>query len=155
MTRIDFYTLEPDSPGDRFLLTCRLVERIREDDLRVLIHCPDSACARHLDRLLWTFRQDSFLPHGIVGQGSPELDTELTPILIRPNGGPEREDQVLINLATDVPDFFDRFNRVCEPIDREPANLAAGRTRFKCYRDRGYPPDHHPVRLEPMDQGSW
>ena len=155
MPRIDFYTLEPHSPGDRFVLTCRLVERIREDDLRILIHCPDSEGARHLDRLLWTFREDSFLPHGIVGQGNPALDTALTPVLISRGGGPEQEDQVLINLAADVPDFFGRFARVCEAIDREPANLAAGRARFKHYRDLGYPPEHHPVRLEPMDRGSW
>jgi DNA polymerase-3 subunit chi len=28
MTRIDFYSLADGSAGDRFLLTCRLVERI-------------------------------------------------------------------------------------------------------------------------------
>jgi DNA polymerase-3 subunit chi len=149
MTRIDFYTLESDSPGDRLLLACRLCERIRADGLRILVHCPDAGLARHLDRLLWTFRDDSFLPHGIVGPGATTLDTALTPILISPDGQPDQEDQALINLAPDVPPFFSRFQRVCEPIDQDPATRETGRERFRWYRERGYPLDHHQIRLTP------
>lgn len=155
MTRIDFYSLEPDSPGDRFLLTCRLAERARSAGLRVLIHCPDPELARHLDRLLWTYRQDSFLPHGLVGPANPSLDLELTPILISRDGAPEGEDQVLINLAPKAPPFFSRFERVCEPVDQDPNVKAAGRERFRYYRDRGYPLEHHSIRLQTSDPGAW
>ncbi len=144
MTRIDFYSLQPDSRGDRFLLTCRLVERIRASDLRVLIHCPDAEQARHLDRLLWTFREDGFLPHGLVG----EVDAGLTPVLISRDGTPETEHQALINLSGGIPDFVDRFARLCEPIDHDPATRAAGRARFRIYRERGYPLEHHQIRLQ-------
>jgi len=143
MTRVDFYSLDPASGGDRFLLACRLVERIRTSNLRVLIHCPDAELSRHLDRLLWTFREDSFLPHGIVGRTDPAL----TPVLIGGDGIPESEDQVLINLANEVPGFFSRFERVCEPIDHDAAVRAAGRERFRFYKDRGYPLEHHQIRL--------
>ncbi|WP_295399953.1 DNA polymerase III subunit chi [uncultured Thiocystis sp.] len=143
MTRIDFYSLEPESRGDRFLLTCRLVERIRAKDLRVLIHCPDPEQARHLDRLLWTFRQDSFLPHGLVGQTDPEL----TPVFIGDAGKPETECQVLLNLSFEIPGFVDRFERVCELIDHDPHARATGRERFRAYRERGYPLEHHRIRL--------
>jgi len=153
MTRIDFYTLEPDSPGDRFLLVCRLADRVRTTGLRVLIHCPDGEQARHLDRLLWTFRQDSFLPHGIVGQ--PGLDQALTPILIGRDGTPDCEDQALINLALEVPPFFSRFERVCEPVDQDPTVRAAGRERFRYYRDRGYPLEHHRIRLQSGELEGW
>ena len=153
MTRIDFYTLEPDSPGDRFLLSCRLVERVRAAGLRVLIHCPDPEQARHLDRLLWTFRQESFLPHGIVGQTG--LDLSLTPVLISRDGTPDSEDQVMIDLALEVPTFFSRFERVCEPVDQDPAVRTAGRERFRYYRDRGYPLEHHQVRLQSGELEGW
>jgi DNA polymerase-3 subunit chi len=143
MTRIDFYSLDADSGGDRFLLVCRLVERIRATDARVLIHCPDAGQAQHLDRLLWTFREDSFLPHGRLGQTDPEL----TPVLISGDGSPDSEDQVLINLSSEVPEFFGRFERLCEPIDQDPAARLAGRERFRYYRDRGYPLQHHQIRL--------
>ena len=165
MTRIDFYVLKPGAEGDRYALTCRLVERIysqgrsqgrpagqaqarpgsrsedQADGRRILIHCPDPRQASHLDRLLWTYREDSFLPHGLVG----ETDPELTPILISGDGRPVGEDQVLINLAADVPEFFSRFERLCEPLDNDPAARAAGRKRYAYYRDCGYPLHHHEV----------
>ncbi|SDW48598.1 DNA polymerase III subunit chi [Thiocapsa roseopersicina] len=143
MTRIDFYSLDGNSGGDRFLLACRLVERIRATGARVLIHCPDPGQAQHLDRLLWTFREDSFLPHGRVGH----TDLDLTPVLISGDGSPETEDHVLINLSNEVPEFFGRFERLCEPIDHDPAARLAGRERFRYYRDRGYPLEHHEIRL--------
>ena len=147
MTRIDFYTLESDSPGDRLLLACRLCERIRSEGLRILVHCPDAGIARQFDRLLWTFRDDAFLPHGLVGPDMGTIDAVLTPILISADGHPEVEDQALINLGDEVPTFFSRFQRVCEPIDQAPEIRAAGRERFRWYRDRGYPLEHHEIRL--------
>lgn len=155
MTRIDFYTLEPDSAGDRFLLSCRLAERARGEGMRVLIYCPDPESARHLDRLLWTYRQDSFLPHGLVGPAFPDLDLGLTPVLISPDGNPEAEDQVLINLAPEAPAFFSRFERVCEPVDQDPDVTDAGRRRFRFYKDRGYPLEHHRIRLQQSDPSAW
>jgi len=108
----------------------------------VLIHCPDQATARQLDRLLWTYREESFLPHGLVGETNPAL----TPVLISADGEPAAEDQVLINLSPEVPEFFARFERLCEPLDREPAILQAGRKRWKYYSDCGYDLKHHEVR---------
>jgi DNA polymerase-3 subunit chi len=81
LTRIDFYSLEDGSRGDRFLLTCRLAERIYhsgQDPVRIHIRVTDPSQAEHLDRLLWTYDDQSFLPHGRIGQTDPEL----TPILI-------------------------------------------------------------------------
>jgi DNA polymerase-3 subunit chi len=153
MTRIDFYSLEEGSRGDRFLLTCRLAERIYrsvspsgdlEDQLppRIHIRVTDPGQAEHLDRLLWTYDDQSFLPHARLGQGDPEL----TPILIGPEPltGPEL---VLINLDPDVPPWFARFVRLCEPLDLDPAVTAAGRERYRYYRDRGYPLHHHKIHL--------
>lgn len=144
MTRIDFYSLKDGSRGDRFLLTCRLVERIHNrEGLRIYIHVPEHRQAEHLDRLLWTFKEQSFLPHGRVEKS----DQELTPILIGVDDGPPEEDQVLINLGTPVPTFFGRFARLCEPIDYDATMRSAGRDRFRYYRDRGYELHHHHIRL--------
>jgi DNA polymerase-3 subunit chi len=144
MTRIDFYSLEDASRGDRFLLTCRLVERILAGEgMRIYIHVPDRQQAQHLDELLWTFREQSFIPHGLLD----ETDPRFTPVLIGIDSGPVQEDQVLINLAPDVPEFFGRFERLCEPVDQNPAIRAAGRARFRYYRDRGYALHHHKIKL--------
>lgn len=143
MTRVDFYSLPEKSGGDRFLLTCRLVERIYGEGRRIFIHLPDSEQAHHLDRLLWTFRQQSFLPHGLA----KDTDRELTPILIDQDGEAGEENQVLINLGLSVPTFFGRFERLCEPVDHDVNVREAGRKRYAYYRDRGYPLHHHEIRL--------
>jgi DNA polymerase III subunit chi len=145
VTRIDFYTLTEDSRGDRLLLTCRLVQRAHGEGLRIFVTSPNDQTARALDRLLWTFRDDSFLPHGLVG----ETDPDLTPVLIGRDTDPTRApvSQVLINLGLDVPGFLDHYERLIEPIDQDPTVRAAGRRRFAHYKGLGYPLRHHAVRL--------
>ena len=143
MTRIDFYSLEEQSGGDRFLLACRLVERIHGAGHRILIQVTDRDEARHLDRLLWTFKQQSFLPHGLAN----DADREFTPVLIGHDNDPGQENQVLINLAPEVPTFFGSFERLCELIDRDSQVREAGRKRYVYYRDRGYPLHHHEIKL--------
>ena len=153
MTRIDFYSLEAGSHGDRLLLTCRLVERIHQlgqdsqsgpggRPPRIHIQLSDPVQAEHLDRLLWTYDDQSFLPHGRLGQTDPDL----TPILIGAEPLPDH-DQVLINLDPAVPPAFARFERLCDPLDPAPAVPAAGRERYRYYRDRGYPLHHHKIHL--------
>ncbi len=71
---------------------------------------------------------------------------DLTPILIGAEPLPDH-DQVLINLDPAVPPAFARFERLCEPLDPDPAVTAAGRERYRYYRDRGYPLHHHKIHL--------
>lgn len=141
MTRIDFYTLGQGYPGDRWQFACRLITKIRAQGLRVLVHCPDARQAQALDRLLWTFDEDSFLPHGLIDR----VDAELTPVLISPNGEPHSEQQVLVNLAFEAPAFFSRFERVCELIDQTPEVLKAGRRRWAWYKEQACRLEHHRI----------
>ena len=69
MTQVDFYVLEPAAAGDRFQLACRIAEKARRAGHRVLIHSPLETETRHIDGLLWTLWERSFIPHG---------ETELT-----------------------------------------------------------------------------
>jgi DNA polymerase-3 subunit chi len=139
MTQIDFYVLGPDAPGDRWTLACRLAEKAFHQRRRVLVHTASEEDARHMDRLLWTFRDGSFVPHGL----GPETDRARTPVLIDHRPEPADEHEVLINLTDEVPAFFSRFERVAEPLDQ--ASLDTGRRRFRFYRDRGYPLSHHEI----------
>jgi DNA polymerase-3 subunit chi len=45
---------------------------------------------------------------------------------------------VLLNLGAQVPPQFARFERLLEVIGNAPDELAAGRARYRFYRDRGY-----------------
>jgi DNA polymerase-3 subunit chi len=139
VTRIDFYVLEDSARDNRYTLACRLTDKIFREGYRVYLHTDSEQEARHLDRLLWTFRDQSFLPHGLAGQ----VPRELTPILIGWGSAPDGEEDVLVNLSREVPGFFSRFSRVAEPLDNDPGVREAGRERFRFYRARGYPLHSH------------
>lgn len=141
MTRVDFYILGQQARDNRYQFTCRLVDKIHGQGRRVYIHAGSGAEVQHLDRLLWTFREQSFIPHGRVGDADPEL----TPVLLGWQGDPREEDDVLINLASEVPEFFSRFDRVAEVMDSDPEVRRAGRKRFHFYRDRGCPLKTHEI----------
>ena len=134
MTRIDFYILSPTASSNRFHLACRVTEKAWRQDHRVLIHTASEQEAERMDRLLWTFRDQSFLPHGRMSK----VDSHTTPVVITATGDPGEEHDVLVNLAPQVPSFFGRFARVAECVDHEEAARTASRARFKFYRDRGY-----------------
>ena len=142
MTQVDFYILEERAEGNRFVLACRLAEKIYHQGRRVFINTGSDEELRHMDRLLWTFRQGSFVPHGPQGKADPTT----TPVIIGKLGEAGGEADVMINLANEVPACFSRFQRVAELIDREPQVKAAGRERFRFYRDRGYPLNSHEIR---------
>jgi len=113
MTRVDFYILAEHSRENRYSLACRLADKAYQKGHRVLLHTASEEEARHLDRLLWTFRQGSFVPHGLTNKADPAM----TPVLISHGEDAKAEHDVLINLHPEVPEFFSRFERLIEPID--------------------------------------
>jgi DNA polymerase-3 subunit chi len=128
--------------GDRFQLACRLTEKAWQQGHRVCLYTNSADESAHLDRLLWTFRQASFLPHGVAAESNPEI----TPILITHRNDIDEEHDLLINLSSGVPEFFSRFSRLAELIDQDGENRRLGRERYRFYRDRGYPLNSHEIK---------
>ena len=141
MTQIDFYILEKHASGDRYQLACRIAEKARRAGRRVLIHTPVATETKHLDGLLWTLLENSFIPHGVLGRD----EREINPILVGDGGTDTQEHEVLINLATEVPVFFGRFERLIECVDHDEAVKSASRDRFRYYREHGYPLNTHEI----------
>lgn len=141
MTQVDFYILADKASGDRYSLACRIADKAWSQGHRVYLHTNSEAESKHLDTLLWTYREGSFLPHGLFGQ----TDSEMTPVIIGHTENPGDEHDTLINLATTLPDFFSRFERVAELIDNDPHIKQTGRERFRIYRDRGYTLNTHTI----------
>lgn len=141
-TRVDFYVISDAEPRARAKFACALVEKAFALGNRVYLHCSDATEAAAIDTLLWTFRDRSFVPHALA------LDTEAAgdePVIVghgEPRVAPR---DVLINLAPDVPAWFDSFERVAEVISEDPAVKLAGRERFRVYRDRGCTPETHKI----------
>lgn len=140
MTRVDFYILEQQAGRQQFV--CRLAEKAFSQGHKVYIHTTNAEETRAIDQLLWTFRDGSFVPHDLAeGQNSESL----APIHIGHDQEPLDHNQVLINLAKEIPLFFSRFERVAEIVDNDDAMREQARERFRFYRERGYELNSHNI----------
>jgi len=137
--RIDFYVLSDAKENSRALLACRLADKAYRLGHIVYIVTSSEVRAAALDDLLWTFRQDSFVPH----ERYPLISAEGSPVLIGVASPAEVNAQVLVNFTDVLPDGFERYERVVELVDMHPDVRAKSRERFKQYRERGFTPETH------------
>lgn len=134
MPKIDFYILSEGNAQTRFQLACRLIEKAYRNQHRVYIQTENQQEAHQLDEMLWTYRDDSFLPHNLYGDG-PEPSP---PIQIGFSVTPEKHRDILINLSNHVPAFYEQFSRVLELVPNDPAIQANAREIYRAYRAKGY-----------------
>ena len=134
MANIDFYILEETSRQKSLHFACHLVEKAYQNQQKIYIHTPSKDEAERLDLLLWTFRDDSFLPHNLY-----RPDDDYPPaIQIGFAGNFPSHQNTLLNLSQDVPDFYGQFNRVIEIVFSEPHVQQLARERYRRYRDEGH-----------------
>lgn len=133
MTRVDFYLLSSANDNGKLLAACRLTHKAYRLKHRVYILTKNQDESTSLDRLLWTFHPGSFIPH----QTRAEPFDPALPVLIGHDTPPAEFSDVLISLAPQVPDCFDRFGRVAELVGPDEHERAGARERFRLYRDRG------------------
>ncbi|MAT91794.1 MAG: DNA polymerase III subunit chi [Halioglobus sp.] len=137
MTRVDFYVLQSADAATRLQVAMRLTQKAFSQGHRVFINAADEAQAHTLDEQLWSFRPESFLPHGLHGAQHSEG------IAIGWGQEPAGHSDLLVNLRLDVPAFFSRFERVAEVVTQDADSLAALRSSYRFYRERGYELNKH------------
>jgi DNA polymerase-3 subunit chi len=142
MTRIDFYIIEEANESARLRLACRLIEKAYKNRHRIYVHAEHQAQAHQLDELLWTYREDSFLPHNLYGDG-PE---PAPPIQIGFDATPDKHRDILINLSKDIPAFYPQFSRLLEIITTEPEIQTSGREHYRQYRADGHEINTHKLQ---------
>ena len=132
MTKVNFYILQQQQAKDRDQFACKLVSQLFKQGRKLYLHTADEGCAQAIDELLWAFEPGAFIPHGLLGSG--EDDT----IAIGWGDDPSHHQDVLINLAYDVPSFIGRFDKVAEIVVQAPEIRDPLRASYKYYKDRGY-----------------
>ena len=134
MTRIDFYQLNPERHRYEQVV-CQLCQKAYDNNQMTLLLTDGPQQTQLLDQRLWTYRDDSFLPHD-----SDEGDNPATPILVHDNPDPRGDRQLLINLSAEVPPYFAQFERVIELVTDD--NRQQARAHYSFYKERGYPLNH-------------
>lgn len=145
MTRIDFYIIEEGSEQVTEKFICRLAEKAWSQNNTIYIHTENESHAEKFDELLWTFNEDSFVPHQLAASENDEKTIVIghkTTAEI-----PTTHHGVLINLNHEIPSFFSQFERVAEIITMDEISRSKGRERYQFYRDRGYALETHKMSL--------
>lgn len=131
--RVDFYLLTSEEPEAIWLLTCRLIEKAYQRGHRVFVHCKDQHDAEHLDELLWTYKDDSFIPHNLQGEGPEPPPT----VQIGFDKEPRGFNDILINMSDSIPTYATRFKRVIELVAASEEAKALSRDNYREYRAKG------------------
>ena len=138
MTRIDFYAGSSDTSRTVFVLAQKAVR----SGHRVWVLARDAAHAAEIDARLWADPPGGFLPHCLADHALAGR----TPVVVGHDPDAVPHDDILINLRDESPPCFSRFKRLLEVVGGEPATVRAARERYKFYRDRGYPLQHHNLK---------
>jgi len=126
MAEVLLYHLESRSLED---VLPGLIERTLERKWRALVRCESADRAASLDNLLWTYDDQSFLPHAQAGDGDPERQ----PVLFTMEEHNANRANVLFLVGgAELPDWngdlVRSFSRMVLLFDgRDPAALASAR----------------------------
>ena len=146
MTEILFYhmtqsTLERTLPG--------LLERSIERGWRAVVQTPLNERCEALDNHLWTYRDDSFLPHGAQGEAANPVDH---PIWI--TTGDDNPNSANISFLIDGAESgsLDEYERIITLFDGHDADAVdAARASWKRLKEQG----HQLTYWQQNEGGGW
>ena len=139
--QIDFYVLQEQSPGGRFKLACRIVEKAYRLGHQVYVRTDNSDDTNVLDDLLWTFSQNSFVPHQLC----TESKSRESPVVIGEHPPAAEGIDVVISVADGPVSDFTAYPRIIEIVGYEDDEKTSGRNRFRYYREHGVEPNTHRI----------
>jgi DNA polymerase-3 subunit chi len=113
-----------------------LLEKTLAKGWRALVRTADPARLDQLDEHLWTWKDDSFLPHGIAG----EVHAAREPVLLTAEAdNANAADALFIIHEAEIPSL-DGYQRCVLLFDgRDEAALQAARAQWKTVKAAGHP----------------
>ena len=131
MAEVWFYHLE-QAALDQVLP--ELLEKTLARSWRAVVRSPSRERVEHFDGWLWTWRDDSFLPHGADDQ--PNADRQ--PVVLTTGQGNPNGAQALFLIDGAEPGELEGYERCVILFDGgDEAALAAARERWKALRREG------------------
>lgn len=133
MTEIGFHYNAPDKLG----YACRLVRKaVKVRGLRVVV-IAEASMLDAMDSALWQLSAVDFIAH--CRNDSEGHVVARSPVILStgdPAGLAHRD--MLLNLGSEVPLGFERFERLVDVVGDETEDRQRGRARWRHYADRGY-----------------
>lgn len=145
MSRVDFYILKQANLDAHNYFACRLIEKGYRHSERIYVHMPDQIAAYQMDELLWTYQNDSFIPHHQCSESSKALSPVHIGYLSMPTDQ-ELDHSMLINLTDTIPEFFHQFERIAHIVQPTEQALMLAREHYRQYRQHGCTLNYHDLR---------
>lgn len=140
MSKVDFHIIDKDEKSAFLRYACRLVRKAYNNGYRVYIRTENEQDMKQLDTLLWTFSDLDFIPHAILDR---ECGQE--PVIIGMIEHKADSRTILINLSTTMAKNYSSYSRVFEVVSNDPISVAAGRERYRNYRQMNDELSNHHV----------
>ena len=142
MTEVAFHFNAPD----KLAYACRFARKVQRSGARLVITAPAEALET-LDRMLWAMAPQDFVAH--CRSAADEELVLSSPVLLAVDARSSAHHEVLLNLNTEVPEGFGRFDRLVEVVSaHDEADRAEARSRWRHYASRGYAITRHDLVLK-------
>lgn len=134
-TNVLFHHFESIERKDFLIYVCKLIERGYKQNINpIFIKTDTQKQAEELDKVLWTFRQESYIPHTLVDQDSNNTQ----PVQIGWIDNEIDDAEAIINLSDGMPDISNDLKKIHEIIDNIDEKKEKARERWKKYKSIGF-----------------
>ena len=145
MTEVLFYHLERQ-PLERVLPA--LLEKSLERGWRAVVQAGTAERVEALDALLWTYRDDGFLPHGTTADGNADLQ----PAFLTDDGANPNAAQIRFFVDGSVADDVSGYERAVFLFDgNDPNAVEAARAQWSGLKQAG----HDVTYWQQSERGKW
>lgn len=140
MTRVDFYRI---TGGNVLQAACLVAGKAYQAGYRVRVYAGEDSQLADLDRRLWTYRQNAFVPHARREAVDPECPE---PVILAADCRAPEGTEVLVCASPPPPDCLEHYSRVAEFVPADAEGRSAARARYAGYRDAGHELHAHDLR---------
>lgn len=145
MTEIRFYHME-QSTIDVSLPA--ITAKAAQSGKKIIIKTSDKKEVKRLSDLLWSYRADSFLAHGMDGEDRAASQ----PIFVTAKNDNVNDAKILIMTNGSTSEDLEPFDLVCEMLDgRVESQISDARARWKIYKEAG----HDLTYWQQDENGAW
>jgi DNA polymerase-3 subunit chi len=136
MPQVEFHILSEAGEVPRLRYACQLIEQASKQGQRSYVFAADDEQAKRMDEMLWTFRDQAFIPHEVLNSTSPS-HPRIVAVIGASLNAPAEFQSLMINLCDAMPESLGNFTRICEVVDADAQHKQLARDRYRLYRNQG------------------